>query len=94
MDTEWLAARPHLAPMVTKVRALLELADELFEGGRSSGASVDYAAFEEQVAQSTADLERAVHETALRGLDIDAPFVRVWGKTYRRVHRDRSATPG
>lgn len=87
MDTEWLAARPHLAPMVTKVRALLELADELFEGGRSSGASVDYAAFEEQVAQSTADLERAVHETALRGLDIDAPFVRVWGKTYRRVHR-------
>jgi hypothetical protein len=28
-----------------------------------------------------------VHEVALSGLDVDAAFVCVWGKTYRRVHR-------
>ena len=28
-----------------------------------------------------------MHEVALSSLDVDAPFVCVWGKTYRRVHR-------
>jgi hypothetical protein len=87
MDAEWIEARPHLAPLVTKTRALLALADELYERGKAGGGSVDYAVFEEQVSHATAELECAVHQAALRGLDVDAPFVKVWGKTYRRVHR-------
>jgi len=48
---------------------------------------MEYERFEEEIAQRSADIERAVHEVALSGLDVDAPFVCVWGKTYRRVHR-------
>ena len=40
------------------MQALLELADELHERGRAGGDSVDYAAFEERVAEATADLEK------------------------------------
>lgn len=73
------------------MQALLELADELHVKGRAGGDSVDYAAFEERVAEATADLEKGVHQVALRSLDIDAPYIRVWGKYYRRVHRAERA---
>lgn len=36
---------------------------------------------------AAAAVERGVHHVALSGLDVDAPFIRVWGKHYRRVHR-------
>ena len=38
------------------------------------------------MSRATAEFECTVHETALSGLNIDAPSVRVWGKTCRRVH--------
>ncbi|MFK7989041.1 MAG: ISKra4 family transposase [Sandaracinaceae bacterium] len=66
---------------------LLELADEEVRRAREGGDAVDYGAFEEAVAEQTAAVERAVHGVTLAALDIDAPFVKVWGKTYRRVHR-------
>jgi hypothetical protein len=87
MHANWLTARPHLSGLASKMQALLELADTLWTQGRADGGDVDYARFEEDVAKRTAEVECAVHEVALSGLDVDAPFVMVWGKTYRRVHR-------
>jgi hypothetical protein len=86
MDQTWVQSRPHLQSLADKMRAVLEMADALYARGQRSGDAVDYGAFEEEVSRATAELECAVHETALGGLNIDAPFVRVWGKTYRRVH--------
>lgn len=91
MEQTWLSERPHLTPLVERVQALLELADEAHQRGRSDGDSVDYGAFEERVSEATAELERAVHHVALSSLDVDAPFVCVWGKHYRRVHRTERA---
>ena len=87
MDTEWISKRPYLAPVVARMNELLEHAAALIERTRGSGESVDYGAFEEEVAARTAQVEAAIHEAALSSLDLNAPFVRVWGKTYRRVHR-------
>jgi hypothetical protein len=87
MDQAWLQQRPHLAPLVRTLDAVLKLADEQYEQGRASGDAVDYAEFEECVAHATAKIEQDVHQVALSGLDVDVPFIRVWGKHYRRVHR-------
>jgi hypothetical protein len=87
MDHVWIQQRPHLAPLVLRLDALLKLADELYEHGRANGDSVDYGAFEERVARATAEVDQSVHQIALSGLDVDVPFIRVWGKSYRRVHR-------
>ena len=86
MDTNWVDARPHLRGLANKMQAVLEMADSLYAEGRKGGEAVDYGEFELKVSQATAELECAVHKTALAGLNIDAPFIRVWGKTYRRVH--------
>ena len=83
----WVAQRPHLKGLADKVRALFTMADEAYQQGRANGDAMDYAAFEECVSQASAELECAVHQTVLGSLDIDVPFVRVWGKSYRRVHR-------
>jgi hypothetical protein len=64
-----------------------QLADEQYVQGRASGDAVDYGAFEVRVARATAEVEQHVHQIALSGLDVDLPFIRVWGKHYRRVHR-------
>jgi hypothetical protein len=66
---------------------VLQLADEQYQQGRASGDAVDYGLFEERVARATAKVEQDVHRIALSGLDVDVPFIRVWGKHYRRVHR-------
>ncbi len=63
------------------------LADELYKRGRANGDAVDYSGFEERVAHATAEVDQTVHQIALSGLDVDAPFIRVRGKRYRRVHR-------
>ena len=87
MQCAWTEERPHLKVLATKVQSLLEFADEMWRRGKANGDGVEYERFEEDVAQRSAEIERAVHEVALSGLDVDAPFVCVWGKTYRRVHR-------
>lgn len=48
---------------------------------------VDYDAFEERVAGATAAVKQGVHQVALSGLDVDLPFIPLWGKADRRVHR-------
>jgi hypothetical protein len=87
MNTTWIADRPHLGPLVDRMKELLEVADAMVERAKRDGADIDYAAFEEEVGAGAAAIEAAVHETALSSLDVNAPFVQVWGKTYRRVHR-------
>jgi hypothetical protein len=84
MTNAWLLERPHLASLARSLQTVLELADELYQRGRGSGESVDYG---KRVAHAAADVERGVHHVALSGLDVDAPYIRVWGKHYRRVHR-------
>ncbi|HET6333635.1 MAG TPA: hypothetical protein VFG30_10500, partial [Polyangiales bacterium] len=72
-----------MAELARGLQSVLELAVELYERGRASGETVDYAVFEERVANATAEIERGVHQVALRGLDVDAPYIRVWGRHYR-----------
>jgi hypothetical protein len=88
LDQAWLHQRPHLAPLARRLDEVLRLADEQYEQGRASGDAVDYGAFEERVARATyAKFEQDVHQIVLSGLDVDVPFIRVWGKHYCRVHR-------
>jgi len=81
MDLAWVQQRPHLAPLLSSLAAVLKLADELHAQGRASGQSVDYSAVEEQVAHVTAKVEQGVRRIALSSLGVDAPFIRVWGNT-------------
>lgn len=74
MDHVWIEQRPHLASLVHSFEAILKLADELYQQGRATGESVDYGQFEERVARATASVEQCVHQIALSGLDVDAPF--------------------
>src|SRR5581483_3986672 len=53
----------------------------------SSGAPVDYAVVERQVADLVAQVESASHQLLLEHLDVDAPRVLVEGKPYVRVER-------
>lgn len=71
MDQAWLQLRPHLAPLVRTLDAVLKLADEQYRQGRASGDAVDYGAFEERVAQATAKVEQDVHRIELSGLDTE-----------------------
>lgn len=87
MDEEWIRQRPHLAVLMRSLDDVLKLADEQYVQGRAGGDAVDYGAFEERVARATAKVEQNVHHIALSGLDVNVPFIRVWGKHYRRVHR-------
>ena len=87
MTPEYFAARPHLHGLARQMQSLLELADEMYVRGRSTGESVEYAEFEKLVGERSAAVEREVHAAALSSLDVDAPLIRVWGKHYRRVHR-------
>jgi hypothetical protein len=81
---------------VCSLNEVLRLADEQYKQGRSSGHAVDYSEFEERVARATAKVEQDVHRIALSRLDVDVPFIRVWGKQYRAcfassARTDRSA---
>jgi hypothetical protein len=51
------------------------------------GRAVDYAPVERELGERTAAIERAAHQTILAALDVDAPLVRIEGRTYTRVHR-------
>ncbi len=51
------------------------------------GHRVDYAEFEQRIAETTAGVERAAHESVLRSLEVDASHVEIKGKKYSRVGR-------
>jgi hypothetical protein len=74
------------------IEATYALCAKLTQGAPSAspGGAVDYAAVEELVGQHLQYVERQAHQLSLAQLDVDAPYIRVWGETYRRVGR----TPG
>jgi hypothetical protein len=49
MDHVWIQRRPHLAPLVQRLAAVLKLADELYEQGRADGKPVDSTASSKSV---------------------------------------------
>ena len=51
------------------------------------GKALNYAEIEQQLAESTATVERASHQVVLQGLDVDQSRVRIEGKEYGRVGR-------
>ena len=56
-------------------------------GGEAERARMAWNTSASRRTSLSAELERAVHQAALSSLDMNAPFVCVWGKTHRRVHR-------
>ncbi|MFC1642465.1 hypothetical protein ACFL5O_07235 [Myxococcota bacterium] len=63
------------------------------ERGRSGGP-VDYAAFERQLSQKVAEVERRGHEVALAALDVDARQVMINKVLYTRVLRSEASFMG
>jgi len=77
------------ATMVTLAEAMtavVKLVEAQVERGAASGPSA-YDEFERAMTEAVARLERAAHEPALGALDIDAPAVKIDGRTYRRALR-------
>jgi hypothetical protein len=72
-----------LAEAIERLVATAERARRRADGGRG----VDYAQIERQVAERTAAVERATHQTILTSLDVDAPTVLIDGRVHTRVHR-------
>ena len=62
------------------------------DAGHDGGRAVDYAPVERELGERTAAIERAAHHTILAGLHIDAPLVRIEGRTYTRVRRAEGRT--
>jgi hypothetical protein len=78
------------------VPALQDVVDTIMmqaERGRSGG-SVDYAAFERQLAQKVAEVERSGNAVALAALDMDATHVMINKVLHRRVLRETTTFMG
>jgi hypothetical protein len=52
MDQTWLQQRPHLRQLIRSLDEVLQLADEQYHQGRSSGDAVDYVASHSVVSMS------------------------------------------
>jgi hypothetical protein len=72
-----------LAEAVERLVATAERARRRADGGRA----VRYAQIEREVAERTAEVERATHHSILATLDVDAPTVVIDGRVHTRVHR-------
>lgn len=72
-----------LAEAVSKVAAELEAGLAAIR----SGKPLDFAEWERRAAASASEVEREVVRRLLRGLDVDAPHVRVDGRLHARVGR-------
>src|SRR5579883_1346317 len=81
-----LPVPPECQPLMQPIQALLALLKELMVCAQAS-AKMDYAAVERQVSACTAEIEKAVHQTLLGRLDLDAPRLLIEGKAHLRVGR-------
>lgn len=79
--------------MVPALRDLVETAMTQVERGRT-GASVNYAAFERQMGEKAAEVERRVHEATLAALDVDLPKVLINKVLHARVLRSETSFQG
>jgi len=75
-----------MASLAEAMTAVVSLVQAQVERGVSSGPS-GYDTFEQELMAAVAMVERRAHEPALAALDIDAPAVKIDGRTYRRVLR-------
>jgi hypothetical protein len=75
-----------MAKLAEAMTSVVKLVEAQVERGVASGPSA-YDEFERALTEAVASLERAAHEPALGALDIDAPAVKIDGRTYRRALR-------
>jgi len=70
--------------MVAALRDVMETVMTQFQRGQTGG-SVNYAVFEEHIAEKVAEVERRGHEVALAGLAVNAPRVMINRVVHVRV---------
>lgn len=76
----------HLKSLALAVERLVACAASAVKRGEG-GRALNYAKVERDVADHTAEIERAVHQSVLQSLDIDEPQVVIDGRVHTRVHR-------
>jgi len=86
VTTTMIEIPAELNVLVEPLRAALEVVRMQVERSRL-GRSVDYAAFEREVAAKLGAVERSAHGAALASLDVDAPKVTINGRLHARVLR-------
>src|SRR5277367_6462331 len=79
--------------MLPALRGVVDAAMMQVERGRTGG-TVDYAAFEHQMAKRVGEVERRVHEATLAALDVDQPRVFINKVLHRRVLRSEASFQG
>lgn len=75
-----------MAKLAEAMAAVVKLVEAQVERGAASGPSA-YDEFEQSLMAAVGAVERSAHEPALAALDIDAPALKIDGRTYRRVLR-------
>jgi hypothetical protein len=93
VTTIMLEIPEELKAIVPALCGVVDVIKTQAERGRSGG-SVDYAAFERQLSQKVAEVERRGHEVALTALDVDAPQVMINKALYTRVLRSEASFMG
>lgn len=73
-------------PVAEAIERLLATAERA-KRRADRGRAVDYAPIEREIAERTAEVERATHHSILAALDVDAPTVVIDGQVHTRVHR-------
>ena len=87
MSTKLMVEVPAtMTKLAEAMTAVVKLVEAQVERGAASGPSA-YDEFEQSLMEAVAMVERSAHEPALSALDIDAPALKIEGRTYRRVLR-------
>lgn len=79
-----------LKPMIEPLRELVAATQAEVERGHALGREVKYEAFEGNLTERLAAVERGAHESSLSALDVDAPKILIGGELHVRVIRDKS----
>ena len=71
--------------LVDSITRLIDAVAARTESAQRGGEAIDYLAWEQKVAELTANVECAAHRCTLSALEVDAPHVEIGGETYARV---------
>lgn len=82
-----MAVPVELKSLVDPIEALIRAVEDARKSARG-GRAIDYAKVEEAIEEKTAVIERKAHASILAALDVDAPRVRIGGKTFTRIGRE------
>jgi hypothetical protein len=91
--TMMLEIPEELNGMLPALRGVVDAAMTQVERGRTGG-TVDYAAFEHQMAKRVGEVERRAHEAALAALDVDQPRLFINKVLHSRVLRSETSFQG